>query len=62
MSISEEIIDDAVILHKGDLVNLALYILEQYCLEDGVKGQDAYQDALGRGWKELRLAVTLKEV
>lgn len=42
-------------------VDLCLVILENYALENGVKGKDQFQDALGEAWAALRTAYFLKK-
>ena len=57
----EEKIDDIMEQHDCDPVDLCIYILEQYALEDGVKGRDPYQDTLGQAWNALRQAYFMKK-
>lgn len=50
----EDEIDELMLNSGKDLaMDMVLYLLEQYILEDGVKGQDKFQDLVGEGWQSL---------
>lgn len=54
-------LDEIMHEYDPDPVDLCIYILEQYALEDGVKGRDAFQDTLGQAWNTLREAYFIKK-
>jgi hypothetical protein len=50
----EDEIDEMLANSSKDLaMDIVLYVLEQHILEDGVKGQDKFQDLVGEGWQKL---------
>lgn len=50
----EDEIDELMGNSGKDLaMDMVLYLLEQHILEDGVKGQDKFQDLVGEGWQNL---------
>lgn len=51
---------DLIVENTDKPLDMVLYILEQYLLEDGIKGIDRYQDSLGDAWKSLRDAYHIK--
>lgn len=54
-------LDEIMQEYEPDPVDLCIYILEQYALEDGVKGRDEFQDTLGQAWNTLREAYFMKK-
>jgi hypothetical protein len=52
----ENDIDNLIRYEEVKPLDMILYILEQHLLEDGIKGQDVYQDLLGSAWEDLRVA------
>ena len=55
----EDIIDNLVNVGEDDPIHIVLYILEQYILEDGIRGKDQFQDLVGDAWSKLRSAAVL---
>lgn len=54
-------IDEAVWQNVSPL-DMALYVIEQHLLEDGVAGEDEYQDLLAEGWGKLTEARKVKKL
>lgn len=59
MKILEDKLDTLIHEEELDPLDACLYLMEQYLLEDGVRGQDKYQDALGEAWHQLREAYSI---
>jgi hypothetical protein len=55
----EDVIDNLVHTNTINPIDIVLYTLEQYILEDGVRGKDQFQDLVGDAWLKLRTAAVL---
>ena len=51
---------DEMVWQNVSALDIALYIMEQHLLEDGVSGEDEYQDLLGEAWSKLTAAWKVK--
>jgi hypothetical protein len=55
----EDYLDREIYEEGVEALEVVLYIMEQHLLEDGVRGKDKLQDALGDAWHSLRKAYEL---
>lgn len=55
----EDVVDNLVLETYVDPMDIVLYALEQYILEDGVRGSDRFQDLVVDAWNLLRQAAVL---
>lgn len=53
---------DEMVWQNTSALDIALYVVEQYLLEDGVAGEDEYQDLLAEGWGKLTEAWKVKKL
>lgn len=54
--ITKDILDTLIEKHSADPLEVTHYMLTQHLLQDGVKGSDDYQTALGQMWRSCLVA------
>lgn len=59
--IVEDLVDVLVERHNLDPLELIHYLYTQHLLEDGVAGEDEYQDALSEAWISCLNAIRIQK-